>query len=95
MTPPSKLTEVEDVLCSKTRMKIILLLLELCQLDTSSIADKLKINYSAACKNLEILENAGILVHRSFGRIRQYRIDEHSARASVVKALAEAWKTRT
>jgi predicted ArsR family transcriptional regulator len=83
--------EVEDVLCSRTRLKIIILLLHLGQLNVSDVAYKLRINYVATYRHLDLLENAGILKHREFGRVKQYRIDESSIRAAAVVALVKSW----
>lgn len=83
--------EVEDVLCSRLRLKIIMLFLKLGQLNISDIAFRLRINYVTTFRHLELLETAGILRHRTFGRVRQYRIDEASIRAAAVVALVKTW----
>jgi len=83
--------EAEDALGSMTRLKIVRLLMQMGQLNVSNIAERMKISYVVTFKHLEILERAGIVVHRKFGRIRQYRIDECSIRAAAVRALIEAW----
>jgi predicted transcriptional regulator len=67
---------IEDVLCSKTRLKILKLLID-SKLTPSEIARAVGVNYLATEQHLEILEAAGILSHTKFGkRIRYYKYDE-------------------
>jgi DNA-binding transcriptional ArsR family regulator len=75
MTPtPQKY--IEDVLCSKTRLKILKLLMD-SQLTPSEIARAVGVNYVITEQHLEILEYEGILAHAKFGkRIRYYRYNE-------------------
>jgi DNA-binding transcriptional ArsR family regulator len=52
MTPPH--SNVEDVLCSKTRLKILKLLMQLELLTISEIARRTTVNYASAKTHLEI-----------------------------------------
>jgi predicted ArsR family transcriptional regulator len=82
---------VEDVLCSKTRMKI-LKILDSSQLTPSEIAESVRVNYVIASKHLEILEAEGTVEHVNFGRrIRYYRFNE-SPKASAVRSLIETFQ---
>jgi DNA-binding transcriptional ArsR family regulator len=83
--------EIEEVFSSKPRMKILKLLARLGTLNVSEIAKRIGLNYSATNKHLVLLETEGILVQRSYGRIRMYRFNETSARSKAVQALIEAW----
>ncbi len=83
--------EIEEVFSSKPRMKILKLLARLGTLNVSEIAKRIGLNYSATYKHLVLLETEGILVQRSYGRIRMYRFNETSARSKAVQALIEAW----
>jgi predicted transcriptional regulator len=56
----------EDVLCSKTRLKILKLLVD-SQLTPSEIARAVGVNYVITEQHLEILESEGILAHAKFG----------------------------
>jgi len=82
---------IEDVLCSKTRWKILKLLLG-SQLTPSQIAKSVGVNYQVASAHLEILEVEGILTSVKFGvRIRFYKYNEVSPTAVAVRNLTEAF----
>jgi DNA-binding transcriptional ArsR family regulator len=83
---------VEDVFSSKLRMKILRILVQVSELNSSEIARRLKVNYITTSKHLKTLEDEGILVHKTFGRIRLYRLNEHSRKAKAVQALVETWE---
>ena len=79
---------IEDVLCSKTRLKILLH----SELTPSDIARTVGVNYVNASKHLEILEAEGILKHIRFGaRIRYYKFNETSPKSKAVRNLIEAF----
>jgi predicted ArsR family transcriptional regulator len=54
---------VEDVFCSRTRTKILKLLFQYDQLNTSDVAKRVGINYETALRNLQLLENEGLVKH--------------------------------
>ena len=89
MKPPS--SKLEDMLCSKVRLKILKLLLESQKLTTSEIAAKVGINYVIARAHLNALEKDDVLTHANFGkRIRYYKFKE-STKARAVRNFIEAW----
>ena len=83
---------VEDVLSSRLRMKILKILVQFGELNCSEIARRLGVNYVATIKHLRTLECEGILVHKVFGRIRMYKLDESSPKAKAVQMLIETWE---
>lgn len=83
---------VEDVFSSRLRMKILRILSRVGELNVSEIARRLKINYVSASKHLKILEDEGILQHKMYGRIRLFRFNEHSPKASAVQNLIDIWE---
>ncbi len=83
---------VEDVFSSRLRMKILRMLVQVGELNVSQIARRLNINYTATSKHLKVLEDEGILTHKEFGRVRLYRLNEHSLKAKVVQVLVETWE---
>ncbi len=84
--------DIEDVLSSRVRIKILKFLARLGELNVSDIGRRLGINYQTTSKNLKILEDEGILLHKRFGRIRLYRINENSSKAKAVLGLLETWE---
>ena len=83
---------VEDVFSSKLRIKILKILMQVGELNVSEIARRLGVNYNTTSKHLNVLEDEGILQHKVFGRIRLYRLNEHSPKAKGVQNLMEAWE---
>jgi predicted transcriptional regulator len=59
--------DIEDVLCSKIRLKILELLMKSELLNTSEIAKQVGVIHSKAKEHLKILEDEGILIYRMFG----------------------------
>ncbi len=84
--------ELEDVLSSKSRIKILKLIIQFGQLNVSDIARRLKVNYASTSNHLKILESEGILQKLTYGRVRMYRFNEGSAKAKAVVCLIEAWE---
>jgi predicted ArsR family transcriptional regulator len=83
---------IEDVFSSRLRMKILRILVGVGELNCSEIAHRLGVNYVATVKHLRTLENEGILVHKVFGRIRLYMLDERSPKAKAVQTFIETWE---
>jgi predicted transcriptional regulator len=84
--------EVEEVLSSKSRMKILKLIYQLGQLNVSDVARRLKLNFVSTSKHLKLLESEGILQERTYGRVRMYRFNEGSAKAKAVQNLLDVWE---
>jgi DNA-binding transcriptional ArsR family regulator len=84
---------LEQVLSSRPRLKILIMLVQLGELNVSEIARRLGTNYEATSKHLKILEDEGILQHKTFGRIRLYRLNEHSGKTKALQTLIEAWES--
>ena len=83
---------VEDVFSSRLRIKILKILMQLGELNVSEIARRLGVNYNTTSKHLNVLEDEGILQHKVFGRIRLYRINEHSPKARAIQNFIDAWE---
>ena len=84
--------DVEDVFSSRLRIKILKILMQVGELNASEIARRLGVNYNTTSKHLKVLEVEGILQHKVFGRIRIYRLNEHSPKARALQNLLEAWE---
>jgi DNA-binding transcriptional ArsR family regulator len=84
--------EIEDVFCSRLRMKILKALARVGELNASEIARRLGVNFETTSRHLRILEGEGILEHKEYGRIRLYRINERSPKAKAVQNLLNVWE---
>ena len=83
---------IEDVLCSKTRLKILKILIG-SQLTPSDIAERVGVCYANAVKHLEALEAEGLIEHVRFGkRIRYYKFSEASPKAIALRNLIEIFE---
>jgi len=83
---------VEEVFSSRGRVKILRLLVEIGELNISEIARRTGLNYATAIQHLSALEAAGLVCHKSFGRIRIYRLNEDNLHTRAVKELIESWE---
>jgi predicted transcriptional regulator len=87
-----KSMSIEDILCSKTTMKILKALRRFERLNTSEVTKKAGSNFADTASRLGLLEEQEILAHSNFGvRSHIYRFTE-SPRAKAVKKLLEAWE---
>jgi predicted transcriptional regulator len=87
-----KQLEIEDILCSKTTMKILIALKKFERLNTSEITRKVSSNFQIISSHLKLLEDQEILTHSNFGvRSHIYRFSE-SPRAKAVQKLLETWE---
>lgn len=83
---------VEDVFSSRLRVKIVKILMQIGELNVSEIARRLRINYETTSQHLKILEDEGVLLHKTFGRIRLFRLNEGSLKCKAIQNLIETWE---
>ena len=84
--------DLEEVLSSKLRLRILKLLYGLGSLNVSDIARRLDSNFAVTAEHLKILAAEGVLQELTYGRVRMYRFNEASAKAKAVKNLINAWE---
>lgn len=84
---------IEDIFSSKGRVRILRILVEIEELNISEIARRAGLNYATTNQHLQALENAGLVQHKRFGRIRIFRFNEVDSRAKIIKKLIENWRT--
>jgi predicted ArsR family transcriptional regulator len=82
--------DLEDVFCSKIRMRVLKLLFIYGQMNTSDIAERLKVNYKLALGHLELLEKETVVQHRSSGRIKYFRFASTPKACATIRLL-ENW----
>ncbi|MEM3694910.1 MAG: winged helix-turn-helix domain-containing protein [Candidatus Bathyarchaeia archaeon] len=83
---------IENILSSRVRIKILKILMSMGELNISELARRLNINYSTARQHLQILEDAGMIKQKTFGKIRLYRLNEQSPRVRALQNLIEVWE---
>jgi predicted ArsR family transcriptional regulator len=62
------------------------------ELNVSEIARRLGVNYNIVNGHLKVLEDEDVIQHKVFGRIRLYRLNEHSSKTKAVCNLIETWE---
>ncbi len=83
---------VEEVFSSRGRVRILRILSEIGELNISDIARRAGLNYTTTNQHLQLLEEAGLIKHKSFGRIRIFRYNEEDPKARAIKDLMELWQ---
>jgi predicted transcriptional regulator len=83
---------IEEVFSSKGRVKILKILTKIGELNISEIARRAGLNYTTTNQHLQVLEDHRLVRHKSFGRIRIFRLDEENPRARMIKELVEFWE---
>lgn len=84
--------QIEDVFSSKGRVRILRILAEIGELNISEIARRAGLNYATTNQHLRVLENANLVRHKKFGRIRIFRYNEENPRARMIKELIDFWE---
>jgi len=82
--------EFEDVFCSKTRIRILKLLFNLGQLNTSDVAHRIGANYATTLGHLILLEKEGVVTQHLSGRTKFFRF-ANTLKAQAVMKLLEKW----
>jgi predicted ArsR family transcriptional regulator len=60
-------------------------------MNTSDIAERLKVNYKLALRHLELLEKETVVEHRLSGRIKYFRF-ANTLKAQATMKLLEEWE---
>ena len=84
---------IEDVFCSKTRVRVLKLLCKYGQMNTSDLARKLRVNYKLTLEHLELLEGEDIIQHRVSGRMKFFRL-ANTVKARATVKLLEEWEKK-
>jgi DNA-binding transcriptional ArsR family regulator len=72
-------------------MRILKLLFQYGQLNTSSIAQRLGTNYETAIRHLSLLEKEGVVEQRRSGKTRFFRFS-NTLKAQAIIKLLEEWE---
>jgi DNA-binding transcriptional ArsR family regulator len=83
---------LDEILSSKGRVRILVLLSNAIELNISEIARRAGLNYATADRHLKGLEDAGLIKQKKFGRIRIYKFNDLNPRAIAIKRLVDTWK---
>lgn len=66
-------SQLEEILSSKARVKILRVILEKGEVNVNQIIRETKLNYKTVCKHVDYLVNAGLVEEVRIGRLRLVR----------------------
>ena len=83
---------IEELLGSKTRVKILKTLAKNEELTISLIINQTRSNYSNVMKHLNHLKNLDLIQEKKFGRIKIYRYKIENIKARSLKKFIDIWE---
>ncbi|HEY0087395.1 MAG TPA: winged helix-turn-helix domain-containing protein [Candidatus Lokiarchaeia archaeon] len=83
---------VEDILGSKARIKILKILAKNKELNISLIISKTHLNHANVIKHLNFLKSCNLIQEKIFGRIKIYRYKIENIKARSLKKFIEIWE---
>ena len=89
---PQKL-QVERVLSSYGRTKVLALMVQAGELNISEITRRSGLSHSSTSRHLEYLTKSGILTEKRFNRIRIFAVDRGNPYAGALSRFLSDWKT--
>jgi len=90
--PKNSGINIEDVLSSKGRIKILKLLAMKEELNISAISNEVKLNHTIVKSHLKYLTEIGIVKEKKFGRILIYQYQNTNLLAKSLKRLFIIWE---
>ncbi len=84
--------ELEGILSSRGRVRILKLLAKEGELNISAISKKTKLNHSSVKSHLEFLVEVGLIKEKKFGRIKIYQYLDTNIKAHSLKQLFCIWE---
>jgi len=83
--------EVEDVFSSYGRAKVISVIMASDELNISEITRRSGISHSSVELHLDFLVREGLVTEKRFNRIRIFRVNRSSPRASLLQRFLADW----
>ena len=83
---------IENILGSKARIKILKLLAINQELSISQIIKKSRLNHACVKTHLNHLKSLNLIQEKVFGRIKIYRYKTENIRANSLKKFIEIWE---
>ncbi len=84
--------DIENVLGSKARIKILKLLAINQELSISQIIKRSRLNHASVKSHLNHLKSLNLVQEKIFGRIKIYRYKTENIRAKSLKKFIEIWE---
>ena len=87
------LPPIEEIISSKGRIKVLLVLAKEGELNISEIARRANLNHGSCSNHLKELAKCNVLQEKIFGRIRIYRFRIENIKVRALKNLFELWNS--
>jgi len=84
--------EVEELLSSYGRTKILTVMMESGELNISEITRRSGLSHTSAARHLEFLTKSGILAEKRFNRIRIFRVNKGSPFVGPISKFLSEWR---
>lgn len=84
--------EVEEVLSSRGRVRMLRILLSVGELNISELARRAGLSHVAAALHVDVLKRAGLIEEKQFGRIRILRAKLEDPRVQALKKAFELFE---
>lgn len=85
--------EIEDVFSSYGRVKVMSVLMESNELNISEIARRSGISHSSVEVHLAFMVREGLVTEKRFNRIRIFKVNPSSPRASLLQRFISDWRS--
>ena len=85
--------EVEDVFSSYGRTKVISVMMDSNELNISEITRRAGISHSSVELHLAFLVKAGLITEKRFNRIRIFKVNRSSPRATLLQRFLADWQS--
>ncbi|NPA24060.1 MAG: winged helix-turn-helix transcriptional regulator [Crenarchaeota archaeon] len=86
MSSNKKLT-LEDLLASKTRLRILRVLFEHCEINITKLTKMTELNHKVVQYHLDVLKEYGIIEEKHIGRIKIVKIRDKDPRVAKLREL--------
>ncbi len=80
---------IEEIFSSRIRVRLIMLLVELGEINISEIVRRLGVNHTVVDAHLERLKRFGVVEERRIGRVRLIRLRRDDERVRLIAELFE------
>ncbi|TFG21822.1 MAG: ArsR family transcriptional regulator [Promethearchaeota archaeon] len=88
----NKKGNIENVLGSRARMKILKTLAKNGELSISQVIKNTNLNHSCVIKHLDFLQKLSLIQEKNFGRIKILRFKSENLKAKSFKKFIEIWE---
>ncbi len=85
--------EIEDVFSSYGRVKVMAVIMESNELNISEITRRSGISHSSVEGHLAFLVKEGLVTEKRFNRIRIFKVNPSSQRASLLQRFLVDWRS--